>query len=149
MLRFKTRLHHSSSLVDLTPLVDVVFLMLIFFIVTSDILPLKSLHIDNPTLSRDAQPLTTQLLVVMDAESVIYIGSKKSIADLVTLKEHLGEELGLLKKQHPTIAPTVVVSVDRRVEYGDFLKLFSSIQEMGIKMRLVYKPDEDQLTEYF
>lgn len=149
MLRFKTRLRHTSSLIDLTPLVDVVFLMLIFFIVTSDILPLKSLHIENPTLARNAQPLTTQLLVVMDAESVIYIGSKKSIADLVTLKDHLEEELGVLKKQHPTVAPTVVVSVDRRVEYGDFLKLFSSIQEMGIKMRLVYKPDEQQLAEYF
>jgi biopolymer transport protein ExbD len=148
MLRFKTKLKHTSGLLDLTPLVDVVFLMLIFFIVTSDILPLKSLHIENPTINRDASPLTTQLLVVMDAQNVIYVGSKKSIADLVTLKDHLTDELSVLKKQHPTIHPTVVVSVDRRVEYGDFLKLFSTIQEMGIKMRLVYKPEKEIETEY-
>lgn len=148
MLRFKTKLKHTTGMIDLTPLVDVVFLMLIFFIVTSDILPLKSLHIDNPTLNRDSAPLTTQLLVVMDAQNVIYVGSKKSIADLVTLKDHLIEELKILKKQHPTIHPTVVVSIDRKVEYGDFLKLFSTIQEMGIKMRLVYKPENEQLADY-
>lgn len=148
MLRFKTKLKHTSGLIDLTPLVDVVFLMLIFFIVTSDILPLKSLNIENPTVNRDAAPLTTQLLVVMDAQNVIYVGSKKSIADLVTLKDHLLEELAQLKKIHPSIQPTVVVSVDRRVEYGDFLKLFSTVQEMGIKMRLVYKPEKELEADY-
>lgn len=147
-IRFKTKLKHTSGLIDLTPLVDVVFLMLIFFIVTSDILPLKSLHIENPTLGHDSAPLTTQLLVVMDAQNVIYVGSRKSIADLVTLKDHLNDEIATLKKQHPTIRPTIVVSVDRRVEYGDFLKLFSTVQEMGIKMRLVYKPEKDLEPEY-
>ena len=148
MLRFKTKLKHTTGMIDLTPLVDVVFLMLIFFIVTSDILPLKSLHIDNPSLDRDSAPLTTQLLVVMDAQNVIYVGSKKSIADLVTLKDHVTEELSMLRKLHPSIHPTVVVSVDKRVEYGDFLKLFSIIQEMGIKMRLVYKPEKELMAEY-
>ena len=60
-LRFKTNLKATHSLIDLTPLVDVIFLMLIFFIITSDIPPLKSLNIDNPTLDKDSSPLTTQL----------------------------------------------------------------------------------------
>lgn len=85
-LRFKTSLKHSNSLIDLTPLVDVIFLMLIFFIITSDILPLKSLNIENPTLDKDSAPLTTQLIIVMDAQNVIYLGSRKSIVDLVSLK---------------------------------------------------------------
>lgn len=148
-MRFSTRLKHSSNLIDLTPLVDVVFLMLIFFIITSDILPLKSLNIENPTVKRDSPPLTTQLLVVMDAQNVVYVGSKKNIADLVTLKEHLEEEVVNLKQQHPGVDPTVVVSVDKRVEYGSFLKLFAIVQELGVRMRLVYKPPEDQNAEYF
>lgn len=76
-MKYKTRLKASNNLIDLTPLVDVIFLMLIFFIVTSDILPLKSLHVENPVLDRNSAPLTTQLLVVMDAQRVIYVGSKK------------------------------------------------------------------------
>jgi biopolymer transport protein ExbD len=147
-MEFKTKLKASHNLIDLTPLVDVIFLMLIFFIITSDILPLKSLHVENPKLNRDSSPLTTQLLVVMDAQNVIYVGSKKAIVDLASLKTHLQEEINQLKKQHQGTEPTVVLSIDRRVEYGSFLKLFSLAQETSQRLRLVYRPDENQSTEY-
>lgn len=132
----------------MTPLVDVIFLMLIFFIVTSDILPLKSLHIENPQLARDSTPLTTQLLLVMDAQNVIYVGSKKAIVDLGSLKTQLQEEMRNLKKQHQGIEPTVVLSIDRRVEYGSFLKVFSIAQETCSRLRLVYQAEESPSREY-
>jgi biopolymer transport protein ExbD len=147
-MKFKTNLKPSSNLIDMTPLVDVIFLMLIFFIITSDILPLKSLHIENPVLSRDSTPLTTQLLLVMDAQNVIYVGSKKAIVDLGSLKNHLQEEIKNLKTQHRGIEPTVVLSIDRRVEYGSFLKVFSIAQETCERLRLVYQAEELQAREY-
>lgn len=143
-MRFKTNLKPSTNLIDLTPLVDVIFLMLIFFIVTSDILPLKSLNIENPSLPKQSAPLTTQLLVVMDSQNVIYVGTKKAIVDLASLKSTLEDEIVIFKKQHSGIEPTVVISVDRRVEYGVFLKLFSLVQECCPKVRLVYKPNEQE-----
>lgn len=143
-MRFKTNLKPATNLIDLTPLVDVIFLLLIFFIVTSDILPLKSLNIENPTLDRKANPLTTQLLVIMDAQHVIYVGSKKAIVDLGSVKSTLQAEITKLKKQHVGIEPTVVVSVDRRVDYGSFLRLFSLVQESTSRIRLVYRSSEDQ-----
>lgn len=142
-MRFKTNLKISLNLIDLTPLVDVVFLMLIFFIITSDILPLKSLNIENPVLERNSAPLTTQLLIVVDAQNVIYVGSKKVILDLSSLKKHLQDEIELQKKLHAGIEPTVVVSVDHRVEYGFFLRVFSIVQECSQHIRLVYKYHED------
>lgn len=148
-MRFKTNLKPSHSLIDLTPLVDVIFLMLIFFIITSDVLPLKSLHIENPELKRDSLPLTTQLLVVVDAQNVIYVGSKKSIVDLSSLSESLTQEVDTLKQQHLNIDPTIVLSVDRRVEYGTFLRLFSIVQDSGHRIRLVYQPSEEESSEYF
>ena len=147
-MRFKANLKPSSSLIDLTPLVDVIFLMLIFFIVTSDVLPLKSLHIENPEIKRDSLPLTTQLLVVVDAQDVIYVGSKKAIVDLTSLPEALKQEIDTLKQQYANIHPTIVLSVDRRVEYGTFLRLFSIVQEAGHRIRLVYKPAEEEASEY-
>lgn len=148
-MKFKTNLKTSSSIIDLTPLVDVVFLMLIFFIITSDILPLKSLNIENPVLEKDSSPLTTQLIVVMDAQNVIYVGSKKSIVDHYSLKSHLQDEIAKLTKQNSGIEPTVVLSVDQKVDYGSFLRLFSTCQECSPKLRLVYKPSETQQAEYF
>lgn len=139
-MRFKTNLKVSHQLIDLTPLVDVIFLMLIFFIVTSDVLPLKSLQIENPSLETDSMPLTTQLLVVMDAQNVIYVGSKKAIVDFGSLKESLLHEIQILKKQQKGADPTIVVSVDRRVEYGSFLRLFAIVQECTPRIRMVYQP---------
>lgn len=138
-MRFKTNLKSSPSLIDLTPLVDVIFLMLIFFVVTSDILPLKSLNIENPQIEKDSAPLTTQLLVVMDAQNVLYVGSKKAIIELASLKETLLHEIDKIKKQHAGINPTIVLSIDRRVEYGLFLKMFAVAQECGPNIRLVYQ----------
>lgn len=138
-MNFKTNLKPAFSLIDLTPLVDVIFLLLIFFIVTSDILPLKSLHIENPHLDEDAPALTTQLLVVMDAQNVIYVGSKKSISDLVSLDELVLKELLKIEKNHPGAKPTIVLSVDQRVEYGNFLRIFSILQKARKPLRLVFQ----------
>jgi biopolymer transport protein ExbD len=148
-MHFKTNLKASNNLIDLTPLVDVVFLMLIFFVITSDILPLKSLNIENPELNKNSAPLTTQILVVMDAQHVIYVGSKKAIVDMVSLKEHLQKEIQKLKKNNKRHDPTVVLSVDKYVDYGSFLRLFSVCQECTPKLRLVYNPEQEQTGEFF
>lgn len=145
-MKFKTNLKITHSLIDMTPLVDVIFLMLIFFIVTSDILPLKSLNIENPVLDRNSAPMTTQVLVVMDAQNVIYVGSKKAIVDLASVRQQLQDELALLRQQHANVVPTVVLSVDRRVDYGSFLRLFSIVQESSPRLRLVYQPEESPET---
>ncbi len=141
-MKFKTNLKITNTLIDMTPLVDVIFLMLIFFIVTSDILPLKSLNIENPVLDRNSAPMTTQILVVMDAQNVIYVGSKKAIVELAAVKQQLEEEIGLFHQQYGSTAPTIVLSVDKKVDYGDFLRLFSMVQESSPRIRLVYKPEE-------
>lgn len=141
-MNFKSNLKMAPNLIDLTPLVDVIFLLLIFFVITSDTLPLKSLHIINPALERDSTPLTTQILVVTDAHNVIYVGSKKDIVDLTSLKAQLEMEIEQHKKQFPNIMPTVVLSVDQRVEYGLFLKIFSIAQACTPRLRLVYRPLE-------
>lgn len=142
-MKFKTTLKTSNTLIDMTPLVDVIFLMLIFFIVSSDILPLKSLHIENPKLAQDTTPLTTQLLVVMDAQQVIYLGSKKAIVDMGSLKERLADEIRRTESLHPGSQLTVVLSVDRRVDYGSFLRVFSIAQEASPRIRLVYQTEEE------
>lgn len=148
-MKFQTRLRNPSLLIDLTPLVDVVFLLLVFFIITSDIMPLKSLNVENPSLDKNSPPMTTQLLVVMDAQNVIYMGPRKEIVDLASLKEKILEEVAVLKRQRPGVEPSIVLSVDRRVEYGVFLRLFATTQECGPKVRLVYKPSEEQAADFF
>lgn len=140
-MRFSTRLKPCHNLIDLTPLVDVIFLLLIFFLVTSEILPMKSLLIESPHLPKEQPAKIAQLLVIMDADHVIYLGSKKEIVDMASVKERLKE----LIMQHPNNMPTVVLSIDRRVDYGQFLRLFSEVQDVNVngaspRIRLAFKP---------
>jgi len=138
-VEFRTRLKPSYSLIDLTPLVDVIFLMLIFFLVTSEVLPLKSLLIENPTLTQDAPNKLVQLLVIMDRDQVIYMGSKKEIVELGALKEKLREAIAVLKSQNPASDPVIALHIDRHIDYGIFLKLFSQVQECSSRIRLSFK----------
>jgi biopolymer transport protein ExbD len=138
-MRFHTRLKTCLNLIDLTPLVDVIFLMLIFFIVTSDILPLKSLAIENPSLKGvDAPVKLAHLIVIMDKDQVIYLGSRKAIVDMGSVKEHLVREISAMKAHHPESVPTVVLNVDKRVDYGAFLRLFAQVQECSPHIRLSF-----------
>jgi biopolymer transport protein ExbD len=138
-MRFQTRLKACLNLIDLTPLVDVIFLLLIFFIITSDILPLKSLSIENPELSSiDAPVKLAHLIVIMDKDQVIYIGSKKDIVDMGSVKEHLVRQMSAMKARHPESVPTVVLNVDKRVDYGAFLRLYAQVQECSPHIRLSF-----------
>ena len=139
-MRFQTRLKPCYNLIDLTPLVDVIFLMLIFFLITSDILPLKSLSIENPEIAKNTPANLTQLLVVMDRDQVIYVGAKKEIIDMRSLKDLLLSEIQYMRSKYPQAKPTVVLNVDKRVDYGAFLRLFSVIQECSPHIRLSYTP---------
>lgn len=93
--------------------------------------------------------MTTQILVVMDAQNVIYVGSKKAIVELAAVKQQLHEEIELFQKQYGSLLPTVVLSIDKRVDYGAFLRLFSMVQESSPHIRLVYKPEEVAESELF
>ncbi len=138
-MKFKTTLESSFSLIDLTPLVDVIFLMLVFFMITSDILPLKSLNIENPKIELSTSPRTTQILVVMDKAGVIYVGSKKEIVDFNGFKEALGGEIEKSLSHQGGGETTVVLSIDRSIDYGSFLRLFALAQETKANLRLVYQ----------
>lgn len=140
-MKCQTRLKPCYSLIDLTPLVDVIFLMCIFFMFTSDTLPLKSLLIEHPRIENAEEATLAQLLLIVDKDQVIYLGSKKEIIDLPSVQKKLEEQINKWKKTHHGITPTVVLSVDRRLDYQTFFSLFSEIAKVAPKIRLAYTSD--------
>lgn len=133
-MRYKTRLKPEFSLIDLTPLVDVIFLLIIFFVITSEILPLKSLPIHHPKLPIESTPLTSQIVIVVDRYQVIYVGSKKMIVDIETLKTKIQEEA-----PQNSNALTLVLSMDESVPYSTFIDVFQILQQFNCPIRLVYE----------
>jgi biopolymer transport protein ExbD len=142
-MRFSTRLKPCFTLIDLTPLVNVVFLMLIFFIITSDTLPLKSLMIQHPQISSTEEAKLSQLVVIMDKDQVIYLGSRKEIVDLQSLKETLYKHMEAWKEAHHGVTPIVALSVDRRLDYETFLRVFSEVVKIAPKVRLAFRTSQN------
>lgn len=142
-MRFATRLKPSFTLIDLTPLVNVIFLMLMFFIVTSDTLPLKSLMIQHPQISSTEQAKLSQLVVIMDKDQVIYVGSRKEIVDLLSLKDVLQNHITAWKESHHGVTPVVSLCVDRRLDYETFLRVFTEIVKIAPKVRLAFRTSQN------
>lgn len=77
--------------VNLTPLIDVVFLLLIFFMVSTTFTKENHLSIDLPEASAEQQPVTTSRLEIIITASGSYSINDKSLVNnqLDTLKRAL------------------------------------------------------------
>ena len=112
---------------DLTPLIDVVFLLLIFFIVTSEFK--KNESILNLSLPNSA---STQKVV--DKKDIQIEISKEEIAyksEKITFEE-LKTKLVLVKKDS-----SITVKIDKEVKYERVVKLLDILNELQLSNLLL------------
>ncbi|MFT4631212.1 MAG: biopolymer transport protein ExbD [Candidatus Azotimanducaceae bacterium] len=67
----------DEKVADLTPMLDVVFIMLIFFIVTATFIKETGIEINRPDTKTAEMKKTVSLLVAVGADSAIWIDKKK------------------------------------------------------------------------
>ncbi len=67
----------EEKVADLTPMLDVVFIMLIFFIVTATFIKESGIEINRPDTETAEMKKTVSLLVAVGADSSIWIDKKK------------------------------------------------------------------------
>jgi len=113
----------ESLTLDMTPLVDVVFLLLIFFLVTSVFKKDELALMLNLPSSKEGSK-------VIDKKELIVELSKDEIAinkDILTFKE-VDTKLATVKdKERP-----IVVRIDKDVKYERIIKLFDLLEKYGL-----------------
>jgi len=113
----------ESLTLDMTPLVDVVFLLLIFFLVTSVFKKDELALILNLPSSKEGSK-------IIDKKELIVELSKDEIAinkDILTFKE-VDTKLATVKdKERP-----IVVRIDKDVKYERIIKLFDLLEKYGL-----------------
>lgn len=79
MRRVSNAVVEEESSIDLTPLIDCVFIMLIFFIVTASFVHETGLDVNKPDapLVNKKQQNKSNILVSIDANNNIWIGGRK------------------------------------------------------------------------
>ena len=118
-------------LVDLTPLIDVTFQLLIFFLLTSSyVSPIRdkraSIEIDLPTASAQQNKESMEGFRVSVSESGrIYIDS----GDEVSFEEL---EVRLLELKRMKNERLILISGDRKANYGAVARVLELIQLVGL-----------------
>jgi biopolymer transport protein ExbD len=118
--------------IDMAPLIDVVFLLLIFFMLTSSFVP-PSVPLTLPQAASGAPSEAAKVIVSLDANGGISI-SEKSITDSEF-------ETALRAALDQNATATVHFRGDTSVDYGAFLKLISRARAAGAsQFHLVHDP---------
>ncbi|WP_075188358.1 ExbD/TolR family protein [Teredinibacter haidensis] len=104
--------------IDLTPMLDVVFIMLIFFIVTASFIKEKSLGLNVPENTENLPPPETEsksILVQINANDEIYIDQRRvdirSVRSLIAQKSAESPEGGVVVMAHEQASTASYVAI--------------------------------------
>lgn len=114
----------SADDINVTPLMDIVFIMLIFFIVTSTFVKEPGAEINRPEALTAKDRKFATILVAIDAENKIWIDK-----DEVPL-ETVRTAVELLKAENPK--GTAVVQVDRKASSRYLVEVVNQIRDAGV-----------------
>jgi len=110
--------------INVTPLVDVVLVLLIIFMVTASFIVRETLEVDLPRAAHTGETLQGLVNVVADKDGRIFFdGSEVSETDLLRL---VAESVA---KDPQTRA---VISADQALNYGRVMHLIDAIKGQGI-----------------
>lgn len=117
---------------DLTPLIDVIFLLLIFFMVSTTFNKNGGLKIDLPTSKiSEVEKKYESLSVILskDKEIIIRVENKTKKTDLPVNKENLKQVIQ--ENLSNTQEKRVSIVADKTIFYGDIVEIMSEIKLSG------------------
>jgi biopolymer transport protein ExbD len=120
----RTRREAEEAAIDLTPMLDVVFIMLIFFIVTTSFVKEAGITVQKPKASKaTAEPKAT-IFVAIKGNGEIWLD--KRAVDV----ERVGATIEKLLAESPT--DTVIVQADKESKHGVVVSVMDQIKLAGI-----------------
>jgi biopolymer transport protein ExbD len=124
-MRFR-REEEDNFAFDMTPMIDVVFLLIIFFMVSTVFVDFsRKMDINLPTSKSSAIDERTKTLEVeMSKDKKIFLAGKR-----LTL---LGLETTLAKMEFKDKKPSAIIRADKSLPYGDVIQVMGLLQKKGI-----------------
>jgi biopolymer transport protein TolR len=137
-MAFEQESNDSISQINITPLVDVMLVLLIIFMVTTPILQ-QGVSVDLPEVS--AGPLTgkdeQQLVVIVTRDGKVQLNDSPLKVD------ELRQKLTAIMKQRPD--RDVYLRADKNVPYGKVVEVMAAVRTAGVrKLGMVTEPLKDE-----
>lgn len=125
--RSRTSVTDEGTELNMTPMLDVVFILLIFFIVTSVFVKTPGLEPFKPEALTD-QPWNPTILVAVDSSSNVWID--KSPYKL----EEIRPILTALRDETPKA--NAIIQADRDADVGTVMGVQEMFQDLGVETRV-------------
>ncbi|MDP8212185.1 MAG: biopolymer transporter ExbD [Candidatus Zapsychrus exili] len=125
-MKFKrhTKLEHGSEQIDLAPLVDVIFQLLIFFMLSSSFTFQSGINVKLPKAITSDVIKEENLVVTITSENIIYLNG--TITTLKELNVHLSKTAA--DKKRP-----LLIKADRRASVGRIVDVWDLCRNLGIE----------------
>ena len=121
---FKRRLKPVST-VDLIPMIDVIFQLVVFFMVSSTFIITPGIILELPSSSTAEPVILSQLVVTIVSENELYINDKT--ASLSTMANQLNNTEIKSKVENTN----VIIEGDRKVSYSLMIKVLDILRQNG------------------
>jgi biopolymer transport protein ExbD len=118
----KPRARASGVLVDMAPLVDMVFLLLIFFVVTTSFVRESGVDVERPTSRNAAAVNGAFLTVAITKEGAVYVGGRTIGAD---------DGKAIAQAMREASTDSVVIQADREAATGLLLRVMDACRAAG------------------
>lgn len=120
----KTKFRDAHSEIDTGPLNDILFILLMFFLMISTLANPNVIKMSVPKAKSDTKQKQS-VVVSVDKDKNLYVGSKKIIADSLesVLKKYINEG--------DSIKPAVVINADSIAHWGEIVKVMKVARRLG------------------
>ncbi len=121
---------NDSPEINLTPLIDVVFLMLIFFVLTTTFTPTRQLSVDLPSV-KAAEALEREVIrVAIRANGTVWINQRRINPDApLALRDALFAAAGIAGDR----SVRVLIEADASARHGRVTQILSAARQLGIE----------------
>lgn len=123
-MKFKRHmeLEHGLKQIEITPLIDMVFLLLIFFLLTSNFVVQPGIKVNLPKAVTSENVRYENLEIIITSENVAYFNSK-----IVTV-----EDLKKIIKQVSGKDQSILIKADRRASLGRVVEVWDLCRDLGV-----------------
>lgn len=123
---FNTNLKIIKGRPDLTPMIDVVFLLMIFFMLSSSFVQVSGITVNLPNAVISSETSVPKLVVSIDNKNKFYFNDIPMTWNILT------EQLQKCKLQWN--ADTVIIRADKRTEYGVVVRIMSLARSLDLNV---------------
>ncbi|MEM7357484.1 MAG: biopolymer transporter ExbD [Pseudomonadota bacterium] len=128
MKRLGKEVNEEEADIDITPMLDVVFIMLIFFIVTASFVKESGIGLNNPPENNEPPPLDAPKPIVVKVTDLDEIRIQDRVVDARAVKPTITR----LKAESPE--SSVVVKVDPKAKTGSIMAAIDGIRAAKVPL---------------